>query len=125
MSIGTLEVIPIDTSDDESMVVDTIDDTTTQEDMTQDVHQTTQAASLEHRLQKLKKRHLKLKLPPITTHVTQQDTNHSKKRLGTNNLMYRDANKDNTNKEASGKIKACHGSIQVQHGIIGIDKDSM
>ena len=33
-STGTLEVIPIDTSDDESMVADTIDNTTTQEDIT-------------------------------------------------------------------------------------------
>ena len=41
MSVGTLEVIPIDTSDDKSMETDTKDDTFAQEDMTQDVHQTT------------------------------------------------------------------------------------
>ena len=33
-SIGNLEVIPIDTSDDESMATDTKDDTVAQEDMT-------------------------------------------------------------------------------------------
>lgn len=35
---GTLEVIPID---DKSMVIDTIDDIATQEDLTRDTHQTT------------------------------------------------------------------------------------
>lgn len=40
MSIGTLEVIPIDAFDDESTIIDTTDDTTLQENMTQDVHQT-------------------------------------------------------------------------------------
>jgi hypothetical protein len=73
-------------------------------------------------LQKLKKRHLKLKLPPITTHTTQQDTTHFEKRVGNNNFMYRDGSREDTNKEASGRIKAHHGSIQVQHGIIGIDR---
>lgn len=37
-STWTLEVIPIFTSDHESMVADTIDDTSTQKDMTRDVH---------------------------------------------------------------------------------------
>ena len=55
MSTGTLEVIPIDTSDNESMVADTIDDTSTQEDMAQDVHQTTKAAPLEPQVAKVKK----------------------------------------------------------------------
>jgi hypothetical protein len=50
VSIGTLEVIPIDTSNDESMVEDTIDDTTKHED----VHQTTKAAPPEPRVEKVK-----------------------------------------------------------------------
>jgi hypothetical protein len=47
MSTGTLEVIPINTSHDESLVTDTIDDTTTDVGMTQDVHQTTYEALIE------------------------------------------------------------------------------
>ena len=43
VSIWTLEVT-IDTSNDESMVTDTIDDTAAQKDLTQDMHQTTKAA---------------------------------------------------------------------------------
>ena len=39
VSTGTLEVISIDTSDDESMVRNTTDDTTTREDIPQDLHQ--------------------------------------------------------------------------------------
>ena len=42
--MGTLEVIPIDTSDDEYMVTNTPDDTTTHEIMPQDVHHTTKEA---------------------------------------------------------------------------------
>ena len=55
MSVGTLEVIPIDTSDDESMVADTTDDTTAQKDMTRDVHQSTKAAPRELQVVKVKK----------------------------------------------------------------------
>ena len=54
-STGTLEVIPIDTSDDESMVADTIDVTVAQEDLTQDVHQSTKVAPLEPEVSKVKK----------------------------------------------------------------------
>lgn len=43
-STRTLEVIPIDTSTNESMVADTTNDTAAQEDLTQDVHQSTKAA---------------------------------------------------------------------------------
>lgn len=43
VSIGSLEVIPIDTSNDESMVADTTDDIVAQEDMTQEVYQITEA----------------------------------------------------------------------------------
>ena len=46
-STGTLEVIPIETSDDESMVAKTIVYTTTQEYMTQNVHQSTKTAPQE------------------------------------------------------------------------------
>ena len=53
-STGTLEVIPIDTSDDESMVVDTKDDTSTHEDMTQDVHETTTTTPPEPQVVKVK-----------------------------------------------------------------------
>jgi len=42
-----LEVIPIDTSKYKFIFTDTLDDTTTQEDVTQDVHQTTEEAPLE------------------------------------------------------------------------------
>ena len=42
VSTGNLEVIPIDTSNDQSMVVDTVDDTTSQGDIPQDVHQSTE-----------------------------------------------------------------------------------
>jgi hypothetical protein len=48
-------VIPIDTSYDESMVEDRIDDTVAQEDMTQDVHQPTKAAPREPLIVKVKK----------------------------------------------------------------------
>ena len=52
--VGTLKVIPIDTSNVESMVVDTKDDITTQEDMTQDVHKTTKPAPLDPEVVKVK-----------------------------------------------------------------------
>ena len=74
-----------------------------------------------HRLQMLKKRHLKLKLPPIPTHIIQQDNNHSKKWVGNNNIMSPVGSRDDTNKETSGKIIARHGNIQVQHGITRIN----
>ena len=60
--------------------------------------------------------HRKLKLPPITTHITQQDNNHFGNKVGTNNLMYQDGNKEDTSNVASGRIKAPHGNIEVQHG---------
>ena len=47
VSTGALEVIPIETSDDESMVADTTDETTTHTYMAQDVHQTTKEAPTE------------------------------------------------------------------------------
>ena len=45
--MGTLEVIPIDTSDDESMVTYTIDDTTSQNDMPQDGYHSDKESQLE------------------------------------------------------------------------------
>ena len=51
---GTLEVIPIDTSDDEFMEANTKYDTTACEAMTQDVHQTTKVAHPEPQEVKVK-----------------------------------------------------------------------
>ena len=48
-------MIPIDTSDDESMVAETTNDTTTHEDMTQDVHPSIKAAPREPPVVKVKK----------------------------------------------------------------------
>lgn len=62
MSTGTLEVIPIDTLDDESMVANTTYDTTSQEDMTQDVHQTTKLAPPEPQVAKVKKEATQVKI---------------------------------------------------------------
>ena len=47
VSMGTLEVIPIATLDDESMVTDTLDDTVAKEYLNRDMYQTTKAAPLE------------------------------------------------------------------------------
>ena len=55
VSVGTLEVIPIDTSYDKSMEEDTKDDTTTQEYMTQDVHQSIKVAPREPQVVKVTK----------------------------------------------------------------------
>ena len=51
----TLEVIPINTLDDEPMVTNTIDDTTTKEELTQDVHQTIETTPPESIVAEVKK----------------------------------------------------------------------
>jgi hypothetical protein len=48
-------VIPIDTSYDESMVLDTIDNIVAWEDMTQDVHRTIEEAPIETQVTEVKK----------------------------------------------------------------------
>ena len=72
VAIESLEVIPIDISDDESLVAHTIEDIETQEDMADDVHQKLQNKLLQsHRFPKFTKMHLQLKLLLITIHITQ------------------------------------------------------
>jgi len=55
-------------------------------------------------------------LLPITTHITQQDNNHSRHKVGTKNIMYQEGIREDTNKTTSGRIKSQHGNIAVQHG---------
>ena len=58
MSIGTLEVIHLDTSDDEYMVTYTLDDIVAKEYLNRDLHQTTEETPPKPLVVEVKKRNL-------------------------------------------------------------------